>query len=75
MPAVMPKLISEIATVFSKSAMPSETKNTGIIMLNLTERNTEKTSIELYIHRLGTRALNKKTVTDGYRKNRPGRKT
>ena len=61
----MPKPDREIIRIFSKSAVPSETRKIGNIMLNLTDRNSEKTNNELYIQRLGTKALMKKIATEG----------
>jgi hypothetical protein len=61
----MAKPDKEIIKIFSKSAGPSETRKIGNMMLNLTDRNSEKTSSELYIQRLGTKALMKKIATEG----------
>lgn len=46
-------------------AVPKDTRNIGSKMLNFTDRNSEKTSSELYIHTPGTTALKKKAIIDG----------
>ena len=61
----MAKPDREITKIFNKSAVPSETRKIGSIILNFTDRNREKTSSELYIQRLGTKALIKKIATEG----------
>ena len=61
----MPKPDREITRIFSKSAVPNEKRKIGNMMLNFTDRNSEKTSNELYIQRLGTKALMKKIATEG----------
>ncbi len=71
----MPKLLNETITVFIMSAIPSDIRKTGRTRLNLTDKNSEKTSSELYIHTLGTIALKRKTATEGYKKNKLGKKT
>lgn len=75
MTAVMANPDSEISRILSMFAVDRDTMKTGSMMLNFTDRNSENTSIELYIQRLGTSALMKNMATDGYRKNRLGRKT
>ena len=55
----------EISKTLSKSAVANDNRKIGKAILNFTERNNEKTKSELYIHRLGTTALKKKTATDG----------
>jgi hypothetical protein len=57
------------------SAVAKETKNIGRTRLNFTDKNKEKISRELYIQRLGTTALKTNIATDGYKKNRLGKKT
>jgi hypothetical protein len=45
----------------------------GNAMLNFTDKNSEKTKSELYIHMLGMNALKRNTATEGYRKNKLGK--
>ena len=47
------------------SAVPKDNRKRGSAMLNLTDKNSEKTNSELYIQRLGTIALKRKTTTEG----------
>jgi hypothetical protein len=71
----MAKPAKEISRILRTFAVPKETRKTGSKMLNLTDKNSEKTSIELYIQALGTKKLKKNAEIEGYRKKRPGRKT
>jgi hypothetical protein len=73
--AVKAKPDNIIIPTFSKLAVARETRKIGNIMLNFTDRNSEKTKRELYIQALGIRALTRKMARVGYKKNRLGRKT
>ena len=61
-------LSREITKILRKSAVPKDNRKRGRAMLNLTDKNKEKTSRELYIQRLGITALKKNTTTEGIKK-------
>ena len=47
------------------SAVHRDNRKSGKAKLNFTDKKSEETSSELYIHELGMTAVKKKTATDG----------
>ena len=65
MTAVIAKPVNMIATIFSKLAVAKETRKTGNIKFNFTERKRETINNELYIQLLGNAKLRKKIAIEG----------
>ena len=47
------------------SAVPNNNRKSGKAKLNFTDKKSEETNSELYIHVLGMNAVKKKTTADG----------